>query len=168
MGVGAYACYKLTTVFPGVNIIVWILVSGFFSAAIGVLFGLPSPAHQGLLPRGRDARGAVLPGVVLQPRALALQLQRLGRDRGAAADALRRPIVGPTATPADALPRRADASSSLLTWVASNLVHGRIGRMWMAVRDMDIAAELMGIRLLQTKLLAFAVSSYLLRRRRAP
>jgi branched-chain amino acid transport system permease protein len=48
----------------------------------------------------------------------------------------------------------------LMTWVASNLVHGRIGRMWMAVRDMDIAAELMGIRLLPTKLLAFAVSSF--------
>ena len=48
----------------------------------------------------------------------------------------------------------------LLTWVASNLVHGRIGRMWMAIRDMDIAAELMGIKLLQSKLLAFAVSSY--------
>jgi branched-chain amino acid transport system permease protein len=32
--------------------------------------------------------------------------------------------------------------------------------MWMAVRDMDIAAELMGIRLLPTKLLAFAVSSF--------
>ena len=47
-----------------------------------------------------------------------------------------------------------------LTWLASNLVHGRIGRMWMAVRDMDIAAELMGIRLLPTKLLAFAVSSF--------
>ena len=47
-----------------------------------------------------------------------------------------------------------------LTWLAANLVHGRIGRMWMAVRDMDIAAELMGIRLLPTKLLAFAVSSY--------
>ncbi len=47
-----------------------------------------------------------------------------------------------------------------LTWVASNLVHGRIGRSWMAVRDMDIAAELMGIRLLPTKLLAFAVSSF--------
>lgn len=47
-----------------------------------------------------------------------------------------------------------------MTWIASNLVHGRIGRMWMAVRDMDIAAELMGIRLLPTKLLAFAVSSF--------
>jgi branched-chain amino acid transport system permease protein len=48
----------------------------------------------------------------------------------------------------------------LLTWIASNLVHGRIGRMWMAVRDMDIAAELIGIRLYRTKLLAFAVSSF--------
>jgi branched-chain amino acid transport system permease protein len=32
--------------------------------------------------------------------------------------------------------------------------------MWMAVRDMDIAAELMGVRLLRAKLLAFAVSSF--------
>ena len=32
--------------------------------------------------------------------------------------------------------------------------------MWMAVRDMDIAAELIGIRLLRAKLLAFAVSSF--------
>ena len=47
-----------------------------------------------------------------------------------------------------------------MTWIASNIVHGRIGRTWMAVRDMDIAAELMGIRLLPTKLLAFAVSSF--------
>src|SRR5918997_6261303 len=42
MGVGAYACYKLTTAFPGVNIIIWILTSGFFAAAVGVVFGLPS------------------------------------------------------------------------------------------------------------------------------
>ncbi|MEL6312094.1 MAG: branched-chain amino acid ABC transporter permease, partial [Pseudomonadota bacterium] len=42
MGVGAYACYKLTTIFPDVSIIIWIFVSGLFSAAIGVLFGLPS------------------------------------------------------------------------------------------------------------------------------
>ena len=47
-----------------------------------------------------------------------------------------------------------------MTWVASNLVRGRIGRAWMMVRDMDIAAELMGVRLLRTKLLAFAVSSF--------
>src|ERR1700745_3974166 len=42
MGVGAYGCYKLATAFPQVNILVPILVSGFFSAGVGVLFGLPS------------------------------------------------------------------------------------------------------------------------------
>ena len=29
MGVGAYACYKLTTIFPNINIIICILASGF-------------------------------------------------------------------------------------------------------------------------------------------
>jgi branched-chain amino acid transport system permease protein len=47
-----------------------------------------------------------------------------------------------------------------MTWIAANLVHGRVGRTWMAVRDMDIAAQLIGIRLLRAKLLAFAVSSF--------
>src|SRR6476620_7527367 len=42
MGVGAYACYKLTTFFPNANIIVLVLASGFFSAAVGAVFGLPS------------------------------------------------------------------------------------------------------------------------------
>src|SRR5262249_5581217 len=42
MGVGAYACYKLTTLFPGINIIVLILASGLAAAAVGVVFGLPS------------------------------------------------------------------------------------------------------------------------------
>ena len=37
MGVGAYACYKLTTYFPGVNILIWVLASGFFSAIVGGL-----------------------------------------------------------------------------------------------------------------------------------
>ena len=42
MGVGAYSCYKLTTFFPGVNIIVLILVSGLFSA--GIVFVIASVA----------------------------------------------------------------------------------------------------------------------------
>jgi branched-chain amino acid transport system permease protein len=68
-------------------------------------------------------------------------------------------IAGPNATP---LTRYYVILCILIamTWVASNIVHGRVGRMWMAIRDMDIAAELMGIRPLHTKLLAFAVSSF--------
>ena len=69
------------------------------------------------------------------------------------------PITGPTATPVTRY-LVVLAIVVVMTWAASNLVHGRIGRMWMAVRDMDLAAELIGIRLLPTKLLAFAVSSF--------
>src|SRR5258706_165095 len=68
-------------------------------------------------------------------------------------------VTGPNATP---LTRYLVVLSivALMTWVASNLLRGRIGRTWMAVRDMDIAAELIGIRLYSAKLLAFAVSSF--------
>ena len=45
--------------------------------------------------------------------------------------------------------------------MAKNLVRGNLGRQWMAIRDMDIAAELMGIRPLYAKLTAFAVSSFI-------
>jgi len=44
--------------------------------------------------------------------------------------------------------------------VAKNLVRGRLGRSWMAIRDMDIAAEIIGIRPMFAKLSAFAISSY--------
>ena len=43
---------------------------------------------------------------------------------------------------------------------AKNMARGNIGRQWMAVRDMDVAAEVIGIRLMRAKLLAFAVSSF--------
>jgi len=52
------------------------------------------------------------------------------------------------------------AITVVLTLAAKNLVRGRIGRMWMAIRDMDIAAEIIGIRPLHAKLSAFAVSSF--------
>jgi branched-chain amino acid transport system permease protein len=48
----------------------------------------------------------------------------------------------------------------ILALAAKNLIRGRIGRSWMAIRDMDIAAEIIGFRPLRTKLSAFAVSSF--------
>jgi len=49
---------------------------------------------------------------------------------------------------------------ALLALLAKNMVRSAIGRAWMAVRDMDVAAEVIGIRILRTKLTAFAVSSF--------
>jgi branched-chain amino acid transport system permease protein len=159
MGVGAYASYKLMTAFPDVNVIIWILASGFFSAAAGVLFGLPSLRIKGFYL----AVATLAAQFFLQWCFIRVPWLVNYNASGALESPLRTlfgvPIMGATATPQT----RYLVVLTLviaLTWLASNLVHGRIGRMWMAVRDMDIAAELIGIRLLRTKLLAFAVSSY--------
>jgi len=54
MAVGAYACYKLVTVFPETNVIILILISGLFSAGIGLIFGIPS-LRQRILSRSRNS-----------------------------------------------------------------------------------------------------------------
>jgi branched-chain amino acid transport system permease protein len=159
MGVGAYACLKLTTIFPQVNIVIWILVSGFFSAAVGVLFGLPSLRIKGFYL----AVATLAAQFFLEWCFIRIPWLYNNSVSGAIEVPLRTlagiPVTGPTAT---SLTRYLVVLSIVvaMTWIASNLVHGRIGRMWMAVRDMDLAAELVGIRLLRTKLLAFAVSSF--------
>jgi branched-chain amino acid transport system permease protein len=159
MGVGAYACLKLTTYFPHVNIIVWILASGFFSAAVGVLFGLPSLRIKGFYL----AVATLAAQFFLEWCFIRIPWLYNNSVSGAIEVPLRTmfgvPITGPTATAATRY-LIVLTIVVVMTFLASNLVHGRIGRMWMAVRDMDLAAELIGIRLLRTKLLAFAVSSF--------
>ncbi|TMJ03662.1 MAG: branched-chain amino acid ABC transporter permease [Alphaproteobacteria bacterium] len=159
MGVGAYACYKLTTFFPQVNIIVLAIASGLFSAAVGALFGLPSLRIKGFyLAVATLAAQFFLSWCFIRVPWL-YNYNVSGAIEVPSRYVFGVPVTGATATP---LTRYLVVLSIvvLMTWVASNLVHGRIGRMWMAVRDMDLAAELIGIRLLPTKLLAFAVSSF--------
>lgn len=48
----------------------------------------------------------------------------------------------------------------ILGFAARNFVRSRFGRAFAAVRDRDVAAEVMGVSLLRTKSLAFAVSSF--------
>lgn len=159
MGVGAYACYKLTTLFPDVNILVWIIASGFVSALVGVLFGLPSLRIKGFyLAVATLAAQFFLQWCFVRIPWL-YNYNASGAIEVPQRTLLGLPVTGPNATPET----RYLVLLTLvvvLTWFASNIVHGRVGRAWMAVRDMDIAAELMGIRLLPTKLLAFAVSSF--------
>ncbi|MBV6487925.1 MAG: hypothetical protein GHHEDOFH_01879 [Pseudorhodoplanes sp.] len=159
MGVGAYACYKLTTLFPGVNIIIWILCSGFFAALIGVVFGLPS-----LRIKGFYLAIATLAAQFFLEWCFIRIPWLYNYNTSAAIEVPTRtmfgiPVTGATAT-AETRYLIVLTIVIVMTVIASNIVHGRIGRMWMAVRDMDIAAELIGIRLLPTKLLAFAVSSF--------
>jgi len=159
MGVGAYACYKLTSIFPGINIIVHIALSGFFAAAVGVLFGLPS-----LRIKGFYLAVATLAAQFFLSWCFIRVPWLYNYNVSGAIEVPTRTLFGVTITGPNASPMARYyvvlGFVVVMTWLASNLVHGRIGRMWMAVRDMDIAAELIGIRLYPTKLLAFAVSSF--------
>jgi branched-chain amino acid transport system permease protein len=159
MGVGAYACYKLATVFPEVNILLLLLLSGVFSAAVGVVFGLPSLRIKGFYLVVATLAAQFFLDWCFNRVAWLYNYNASGAIEVPARDAFGIVLTGPAATPV-ARYYAVLCLVVLLTWAAANLVHGRIGRAWMMVRDMDIAAELMGIRLLRTKLLAFAVSSY--------
>ena len=159
MGVGAFACYKLDTLFPQINILVWILASGFVSALVGVIFGLPS-----LRIKGFYLAVATLAAQFFLDWCYARIPWLYNYNDSGAIDVgthalFGLPITGPKATP-ETRYLVVLTIVAAMAWIASNIVHGRIGRMWMAVRDMDIAAELIGIRLLNAKLLAFAVSSF--------
>jgi branched-chain amino acid transport system permease protein len=48
----------------------------------------------------------------------------------------------------------------LATLATLNLVRSRIGRAFVAIRDQDIAAEIIGINIFRYKLLSFAISSF--------
>lgn len=159
MGVGAYSCYKLATFFPDINIIVLILFSGVFSALIGVLFGLPSLRIKGLYL----AITTLAAQFFLEWCFIRIAWLYNYNDSGAIEVPQRKlfdlAITGASATPTV----RYLVILTLvvvLTLVAANVLRGRIGRSWMMIRDMDIAAELMGIRPLFAKLSAFAFSSY--------
>lgn len=159
MGVGAYACYKLTTYFPDVNIVVHVFVSGVFAAGVGVLFGLPSLRIKGLYL----AITTLAAQFFLEWCFVRISWLHNHNDSGAI-EVPRRylgelALTGPTATPTT---RYLVILSivALMTLVAANVLRGRIGRSWMMIRDMDIAAELMGVRPLRAKLSAFAFSSY--------
>lgn len=159
MGVGAYACYKLTTYFPDVNIIILFFASGLVSAVVGVLFGLPSLRIKGFY-------------LVVTTLGAQFFLEWLfGRwswlynhNPSGAIEVPTRTIFGVEITgpsaPVVAQYLVVLGILILMTWIASNLIRGRIGRSWMMIRDMDIAAELIGVRPLSAKLSAFAVSSF--------
>src|SRR5215213_2514745 len=159
MGVGAYACYKLTTAFPEINIILLILVSGFAASAVGAVFGLPSLRIKGFyLAVATLAAQFFLSWCFIRVPWL-YNYNVSGAIEVPTRTLFGIPVTGPNATPVTRY-LVVLGIVVVMTWLASNLVRGRIGRMWMAVRDMDIAAELIGIKLYQTKLLAFAVSSF--------
>ena len=90
MAVGAYSAFKLTTAFPGLNIVLVFLLAGLVAALRRPALRHSEPAHQGLLPGGGHAGRPVLPDLALQQGRVVHELRLVGHHHRAAAHRARR------------------------------------------------------------------------------
>jgi branched-chain amino acid transport system permease protein len=155
MAVGAFASYNFILRVPGIPLPVAFILGGLCAAAVGIVFGLPS-----LRIRGFYLAAATLATQFFVVWCLTKVPWFTNYSSSGVITAQQMEILG----------YRFDtpASKYLLTLtivvimalLAKNMVRSNVGRSWMAVRDMDMAAEVIGFRPMRTKLLAFAVSSF--------
>ena len=175
MAVGAYACYNFTLRVPELPLFVSFILGGVCAAVVGIMFGLPS----------LRIKGFYLAVATLAAQFFLLWLfDHVGwftnYDPAGVASAPSRTLLGSWATKDGPLsflaplnfmisgPKAAVETKYLVTLItvallallAKNIVRSSTGRAWRAIRDMDIAAEIIGISPLKTKLLAFAISSF--------
>jgi branched-chain amino acid transport system permease protein len=159
MAVGAYSAFKLTTAFPQVSILVVFLLSGLVAAAVGLVFGLPSLRIKGFYLAVATLAAQFFLIWLFNRVPWFVNYAPSGTITAPDRTVLGVLVTGPNAT-AEARYLVALGFAAVFALVAKNLVRGRIGRSWMAIRDRDIAAEIIGVRPLRTKLLAFGISSF--------
>ncbi|MFC7705753.1 branched-chain amino acid ABC transporter permease [Plastorhodobacter daqingensis] len=159
MAVGAYSCFKLMTSFPDLNLLFCVLLGGIITAAVGVLFGLPSLRIKGFYLAVATLAAQFFLVWLFNKVPWFYNYSASGQINAPTRSLFGIILTGP----------RTEAWAKYLfcliillavAWVARNLTRGAIGRSWMAIRDMDIAAEIIGVNPLKAKLTAFAVSSF--------
>ena len=155
MMVGAYAAYNLAVRVPDLNMLVVFILAGLITTVVGMIFGIPSLRIKGLY---------------LAVATLAAQFfldWLFSRVKWFTNDSSSGSVSAPVI---EVFGFRWDSPLAkyffvlsvvvLFSLIARNLVRSHIGRSWMATRDMDVAAEIIGIRPVYAKLSAFAVSSF--------
>jgi len=156
MAVGAYAAYNLQVRIEGMPLLVALLGGGLCATVVGVLFGIPSLRIKGLYL----AVATLAAQFFVDWAALRLKWVTNDSTSGsvsvAALDVFGLAIETPAQKYLFCL-----AFVAIFALLAKNLVRGHIGRQWMAIRDMDVAAAVIGIRPVYAKLTAFAVSSFI-------
>ncbi|ORE95144.1 branched-chain amino acid ABC transporter permease [Aurantimonas sp. 22II-16-19i] len=155
MAAGAFACFNLILRVPYMPFPVALVLSGLIAAAFGVLFGLPSLRVRGIY---------LMVATLASQFFIVWMIDKFGwfknYDTSGIITAQDIVIFGkPFTTPLE-MYLVVVVVVAVLTILAINMTRGSTGRSWMAVRDMDIAAESMGISLLRTKLQAFAISAF--------
>jgi len=159
MAVGAYAVYKLMTAFPDINIIVHVILAGGVTALVGVIFGLPSLRIKGFYLAVATLAAQFFLVWLFNRVPWFYNYSASGQITSPEREFFGVTLTGATSEPwAVYLLCLVFATVSAL--IARNLTRGAMGRRWMAIRDMDIAAEIIGVNPLSAKLSAFAISSF--------
>ena len=156
MAVGAYAAYNFMVRIDGMPLLVALLLGGLSATVVGVFFGIPSLRIKGLY-----LAVATLAAQFFTDWAF-LRIPYLTDNSSSGSVSVASLAIGGWSL--DTPVRKylfCLAIVSLFALLAKNLVRGHIGREWMAIRDMDVAAEVIGIRPVYAKLSAFAVSSFI-------
>ncbi|MBI4741554.1 MAG: branched-chain amino acid ABC transporter permease [Betaproteobacteria bacterium] len=155
MAVGAFASYNFMLRIDGLPILVAFVFGGLSAAAIGIAFGLPS-----LRIKGFYLAVATLAAQFFIVWALTKFGWFSNYSSSGVITAQEIQIFGFRFLSPESKYLLVLTIVALLALAAKNMVRSSVGRAWMAVRDMDVAAEVIGIRIMHTKLLAFAVSSF--------
>ena len=156
MAVGAYAAYNLQARIEGLPLLLALVGGGLIAMAFGVVFGLPS-----LRIRGLYLAVATLAAQFFVDWLTTRAAWVTNNSSSGSVSARPLEIAGwQIDTPLEKY-LLCLAILCVLCLAAKNLVRSAIGREWMAMRDMDVAASVIGIRPTYAKLSAFAVSSFI-------
>ena len=156
MAVGAYAAYNFHVRIEGMPLLLSLLGGGFIAMLFGIVFGLPS-----LRIRGLYLAVATLAAQFFVDWLATRAAWVSNNSSSGSVSAGKLAIAGwAIDTPAEKY-LLCLALLCVLGLAAKNLVRGAVGREWMAMRDMDVAAAVIGIRPMYAKLSAFAVSSFI-------
>ena len=156
MAVGAYGAYNIFMRIPGMPLIPSLILGGLCATVFGILFGLPSLRVKGLYLAVATLAAQFFSDWMF----LRIKWFTNNSDSGSVSvnnlQLLGFPIESAMSKYLFCL-----ALLVVVALLAKNLVRGAIGREWMAIRDMDVAASVIGIRPMYAKLSAFAVSSFI-------
>ena len=156
MAVGAYGAFNFFVRFPGMPLIPALVLGGLCATFFGILFGLPSLRVKGLYLAVATLAAQFFSDWMF----LRIKWFTNNSDSGSVSVSNLQ-VFG---LPIDSAVSKYLFCLTLLVVVAllaKNLVRSAIGREWMAIRDMDVAAAVIGIRPMYAKLSAFAVSSFI-------
>ncbi|AKU13960.1 inner-membrane translocator [Azoarcus sp. CIB] len=156
MAVGAYAAYNFLVRIDGMPLIVAMLLGGLTATVVGVLFGIPSLRIKGLYLAVATLAAQFFTDWAFLRVSWFTNNSTSGSVSVAGLNVFGVPIESPVAKYLFCL-----TVVCVFALAAKNLTRSATGRQWMAIRDMDVAAAVIGIRPVYAKLTAFAVSSFI-------